>query len=55
MFNLQAEIIFLGQLSNENLVKLRGFCCEEEQRVLVYEYMPRGSLENQLFRSTSSP
>ncbi|CDY48175.1 BnaA04g15390D [Brassica napus] len=49
-----AEIIFLGQLSNKHLVKLIGFCCEEEQRVLVYEYMPRGSLENQLFRSTLS-
>jgi serine/threonine protein kinase len=53
-FCLQAEILFLGQLSNKHLVKLIGFCCEEEQRVLVYEYMPRGSLENQLFRSTSS-
>ncbi|KAL9300751.1 putative serine/threonine-protein kinase PBL12 RLK-Pelle-RLCK-VIIa-2 family [Arabidopsis thaliana] len=48
-----AEILFLGQLSNKHLVKLIGFCCEEEQRVLVYEYMPRGSLENQLFRRNS--
>ncbi|CAN8284374.1 unnamed protein product [Cochlearia groenlandica] len=48
-----AEIIFLGQLSNKHLVKLIGFCCEEEQRVLVYEYMPCGSLENQLFRRNS--
>ncbi|XP_010429651.1 PREDICTED: serine/threonine-protein kinase At5g01020-like [Camelina sativa] len=48
-----AEILFLGQLSNKHLVKLIGFCYEEEQRVLVYEYMPRGSLENQIFRRNS--
>ncbi|KAK0571043.1 hypothetical protein LWI29_010242 [Acer saccharum] len=45
-----AEIIFLGQLRHPHLVKLIGYCCEEEQRLLVYEYMARGSLENQLFR-----
>ncbi|KAJ6742686.1 RECEPTOR-LIKE PROTEIN KINASE-RELATED [Salix viminalis] len=48
-----AEVIFLGQLRHPHLVKLIGYCCEEEHRVLVYEYMPRGSLENQLFRRYS--
>ncbi|KAL3825390.1 hypothetical protein ACJIZ3_021419 [Penstemon smallii] len=47
------EVVFLGQLRHKNLVKLIGYCCEEEHRVLVYEYMPRGSLENQLFRRFS--
>ncbi|KAG5244053.1 hypothetical protein OIU77_031101 [Salix suchowensis] len=49
-----AEIIFLGQLRHCHLVKLIGYCCEEDQRLLVYEYMPRGSLENQLFRRYSA-
>ncbi|KAL0558610.1 hypothetical protein IC582_003187 [Cucumis melo] len=44
-----AEVIFLGQLSHPNLVKLIGYCCEDEHRVLIYEYMPRGSVENNLF------
>ncbi|KAK7388268.1 hypothetical protein VNO78_23080 [Psophocarpus tetragonolobus] len=44
------EVVFLGQLSHQHLVKLIGYCCEEEHRLLVYEYLPRGSLENQLFR-----
>ncbi|XP_058213502.1 serine/threonine-protein kinase RIPK-like [Rhododendron vialii] len=44
------EVIFLGQLRHPHLVKLIGYCCEDEHRLLVYEYMPRGSLENQLFR-----
>ncbi|EEF46156.1 probable serine/threonine-protein kinase PBL12 [Ricinus communis] len=49
-----AEIIFLGQLRHQHLVKLIGYCSEEDQRLLVYEYMPRGSLENQLFRRYSA-
>eukprot|EP01018_Ginkgo_biloba_P004892 Gb_27683 [translate_table: standard] len=50
-----AEVIFLGQLSHPHLVKLVGYCCEDEDRVLVYEFMPRGSLENHLFRKVSVP
>ncbi|KAL2945112.1 Serine/threonine-protein kinase RIPK [Bienertia sinuspersici] len=45
------EVTVLGQLTHPHLVKLIGYCCEDEHRVLVYEYMPRGSLENQLFRN----
>lgn len=45
-----AEITFLGQLHHPNLVKLIGFCIEDDQRLLVYEFMQRGSLENHLFR-----
>lgn len=47
------EVVFLGQLRHPHLVKLIGYCCEDEHRLLVYEYMPRGSLENQLFRRFS--
>ncbi|KAK8579010.1 hypothetical protein V6N13_142245 [Hibiscus sabdariffa] len=46
-------------LRHPHLVKLIGYCCEEEQHLLVYEFMPRGSLENHLFKrsrfSTSLP
>ncbi|KAG2390129.1 Serine/threonine-protein kinase [Vigna angularis] len=49
-----AEIIFLGQLRHPHLVKLIGYCYEDEHRLLMYEYMPRGSLENQLFRKYSA-
>uniref|UniRef100_A0A2P2LNJ0 non-specific serine/threonine protein kinase n=1 Tax=Rhizophora mucronata TaxID=61149 RepID=A0A2P2LNJ0_RHIMU len=45
-----AEVSFLGDLVHPNLVKLIGYCIEEDQRLLVYEFMPRGSLENHLFR-----
>lgn len=47
----QTEVNFLGQLRHSNLVKLIGYCCEDDHRLLVYEYMYRGSLEHHLFRS----
>ncbi|XP_066359500.1 probable serine/threonine-protein kinase PBL8 isoform X2 [Miscanthus floridulus] len=49
------EINFLGQLRHPNLVKLIGYCCEDDHRLLVYEFMFRGSLENHLFRKTTTP
>ncbi|MCO5582862.1 hypothetical protein L7F22_036763 [Adiantum nelumboides] len=45
-----AEVHFLGQLYHANLVRLLGFCAEDDNRLLVYEFMQRGSLENHLFR-----
>ncbi|MBA0677470.1 hypothetical protein Goari_018876, partial [Gossypium aridum] len=48
-----AEINYLGQLDHPNLVKLVGYCLEDEHRLLVYEFMPRGSMENHLFRRGS--
>ncbi|XP_057801808.1 probable serine/threonine-protein kinase PBL3 isoform X2 [Salvia miltiorrhiza] len=45
-----AEVNYLGLLHHQNLVKLIGYCSESEKKLLVYEYMPKGSLENHLFR-----
>ncbi|KAB2068277.1 hypothetical protein ES319_A08G020000v1 [Gossypium barbadense] len=47
-----AEVNYLGQFSHPNLVKLIGYCCEGDHRLLVYEYMESGSLERHLFRRT---
>ncbi|KAF7813938.1 putative serine/threonine-protein kinase PBL17 [Senna tora] len=49
-----AEVNYLGQFSHPNLVKLIGYCCEDEHRLLVYEYMASGSLEKHLFRRVGS-
>ncbi|TYI12646.1 hypothetical protein ES332_A08G002300v1 [Gossypium tomentosum] len=43
-----AEVLTLSTAEHPNLVKLIGFCAEDEQRLLLYEYMPLGSLENHL-------
>ncbi|KAJ8760940.1 hypothetical protein K2173_021978 [Erythroxylum novogranatense] len=49
------EVNYLGQLHHPNLVKLIGYCLEGENRLLVYEFMPKGSLENHLFRMGPQP
>nr|XP_010908391.1 probable serine/threonine-protein kinase PBL21 isoform X1 [Elaeis guineensis]XP_010908393.1 probable serine/threonine-protein kinase PBL21 isoform X1 [Elaeis guineensis] len=43
------EVLMLIMLRHENLVSLIGYCAEGDERLLVYEYMPLGSLEKQLF------
>ncbi|KAJ9704642.1 hypothetical protein PVL29_002951 [Vitis rotundifolia] len=45
----QSEVNFLGRLSHPNLVKLLGYCWEDKELLLVYEFMQKGSLENHLF------
>ncbi|KAL6911809.1 hypothetical protein ACP4OV_000614 [Aristida adscensionis] len=47
----QSEVNFLGRLSHPNLVRLLGYCWEDKELLLVYEYMAKGSLENHLFGS----
>ena len=49
----QAEVIFLGQMRHPHLVKLIGYCYQDQHRLLVYEFMARGSLEKHLFKSTA--
>ena len=43
----------LSLLHHPNLVDLVGFCAEGEQRLLVYELLPLGSLEYQLHGNMS--
>ncbi|XP_040993673.1 probable serine/threonine-protein kinase PBL18 [Juglans microcarpa x Juglans regia] len=50
-----AEVNYLEQHHHENLVKLIGYCSESEKKLLVYEFMPKGSLENHLFRKGVQP
>lgn len=45
------EIAVIGNIHHVNLVKLRGFCAQGGRRLLVYEYMNRGSLDRTLFGS----
>jgi serine/threonine protein kinase len=45
----QSEVNFLGRLSHPNLVKLLGYCWEDTELLLAYEFMQKGSLENHLF------
>lgn len=38
---LNREVIYLGRLHHPNRVKLIGYSLEDEDRMLVYEYMPK--------------
>ncbi|XP_035538861.1 G-type lectin S-receptor-like serine/threonine-protein kinase At1g34300 isoform X2 [Juglans regia] len=44
-----AEVSTIGRVHHLNLVRLFGFCFEENLRALVYEYMGNGSLDMYLF------
>ncbi|XP_031111828.1 receptor-like kinase TMK4 [Ipomoea triloba] len=45
----QAEIAFLTKVRHRNLVALIGYCINDNNRLLVYEYMPHGTLGRHLF------
>ncbi|WOL03415.1 serine/threonine-protein kinase PBS1-like [Canna indica] len=42
------EVLMLSQLHHQHLVNLIGYCVDGDQRILVYEYMQLGSLEDHL-------
>ncbi|KAG5044450.1 hypothetical protein JHK87_008365 [Glycine soja] len=46
------EVLMLSLLNHENLVKLTGYCADGDQRLLVYEFMPGGCLEDRLLDFT---
>ncbi|OVA00094.1 Protein kinase domain [Macleaya cordata] len=47
------EVYLLSQVRHQNLVSLEGFCYESKQQILVYEYLPGGSLVDNLYGPNS--
>ncbi|GFP86855.1 L-type lectin-domain containing receptor kinase ix.1 [Phtheirospermum japonicum] len=48
-----SEVKIISQLRHRNLVQLIGWCHQRGELLLVYEFMPNGSLDSHLFKSKS--
>ncbi|KAL0540645.1 hypothetical protein IC582_020655 [Cucumis melo] len=48
------EIELLSELDHFNLVSLIGYCLENEEMLLVYEFMPNGTFNDHLFSTSKS-
>ncbi|KAL6553366.1 putative L-type lectin-domain containing receptor kinase S.7 [Orobanche gracilis] len=47
-----SELSIIAGLRHKNLVQLQGWCAEKDELLLVYEFMPNGSLDNVLYQDS---
>ncbi|TKW30349.1 hypothetical protein SEVIR_2G030400v4 [Setaria viridis] len=50
-----SEVVSIGHLRHRNLVQLLGYCRRKGELLLVYDYMPNGSLDKYLYGEDNRP
>ncbi|XP_059647954.1 L-type lectin-domain containing receptor kinase IX.1-like [Cornus florida] len=48
-----SEVKIISRLRHKNLMQLIGWCHEKNELLLIYEFMPNGSLDSHLFKGKS--
>ncbi|XP_028778074.1 probable receptor-like protein kinase At2g39360 [Neltuma alba] len=51
----RTEIEMLSQFRHRHLVSLIGYCHDQDERIIIYEYMENGTLKNHLYGSDDKP
>ncbi|KAK6925975.1 Wall-associated receptor kinase, galacturonan-binding domain [Dillenia turbinata] len=49
-----SEVATIGRVYHTNVVQLVGFCADGPKRALVYDFMPKGSLDKYIFAQEGS-
>ncbi|KAH9700655.1 protein kinase domain-containing protein [Citrus sinensis] len=53
--NFLHEVKHIARVHHRHLVKLVGFCEENHQQLLIYDYIPNGNVQNHLYDSEGLP